>query len=1269
MRCLNKIVFINSANIPYAEIRLDGNVHFIGTQGVGKSTVLRAILFFYVGDKLKLGIPKEKKGFDEFYLPHSNSYIIYELTHERGDFCVLLQRSQGRACFRFFDGRWDRSLLVDARGEVTSEYTVLRKRLGARSLSRIVDKYEEFRNIIYGNHRASSKEFYNYSIMESPAYQNIPRSLQNVFLNSRVDAEFIKEIILRSMSDDEHFIDLGYYRRQVSDFQTEYENISAWFKKNSHGVIQVRENADKVIELYRQLSYLRSRIQKSYSELLFADRANRERLPSLESDREAHLQHQSRYERLIAEQNQKMEKEKEDINKAIGEVESKLKACKAKREDYARKGIEELLERASHEQELKLSLDSLQKKKEVLTREHNDLNAKYLALEERLRAEFRERENLANEGRTAAKEQYLNSLQAISEKTDAALERLRSDHETELELLSQQYDTLQHSLRQLDSDYVHLQYYQPCGEQIKVHRLAIEELERSKDLLEGELKAVDLEIAGLMADYENRSALLKAGLEAEVKDLEREMEQHRAKINEIDTLLARCSGSLYEWLDGHMPGWEKNIGKVIDQQKILYNKSLRPALDPSGRDAFFGLKLDLSEVESELRTPAQLGREKEMYQQAIVDLQETIAQKSAACEKALKELSGSMSPKMKDLRQKRSELDLTLKSIPSRVTVETLGLQELEDRQQKMKAERKAELDERKLQIAAQQMELDSARKLAKQELERKQKELERAKALKIKALDAEREEALKTISDKLAQKRSEMDRALGELMARRDEELRGAGVDVLALNECEQALMRCREELGLIESSRALCIAYHMDKKELFDREDEFRQLHKELEARKGALLKKHEKHLLQLEEKLGAEKEAASALASQIGECRDGFVRLEQFRASEIFPMELQDARECSTTRSVGVLLDEINGCIVRRMGEKEKFKKAVNVFKGDFGQGNIFNFKTVLNTDEDYMDYAADLEEFVAQDKINDYRSRTSDRYLEILQRLSREMGDLCGYGSEVERIIREINYDFKEKNFVGAIRSIEIRSSDSGDKMVQLLRKIKDFTDENAFQMGEANIFSEESGRYNVNREAVRYLEDFMGLLGSCPSRGSLLLSDTFQLQFRVVENDNDTGWVEKIANVGSDGTDILVKAMINIMLINVFKEKVSRKFGEFRIHCMMDEIGKLHPSNIKGILDFANSRNILLVNSSPTTYNVSDYRYTYLLSKDSAAKTIVQPLISRKEAALGQAAAGPAVAGPAVATSPAAAGPAVATSPAASGPAAAAGSHIGNETSI
>jgi ABC-type phosphate/phosphonate transport system ATPase subunit len=41
------------------EVQVGGNVHFIGTQGVGKSTLLRAILFFYNADTQKLGIENE----------------------------------------------------------------------------------------------------------------------------------------------------------------------------------------------------------------------------------------------------------------------------------------------------------------------------------------------------------------------------------------------------------------------------------------------------------------------------------------------------------------------------------------------------------------------------------------------------------------------------------------------------------------------------------------------------------------------------------------------------------------------------------------------------------------------------------------------------------------------------------------------------------------------------------------------------------------------------------------------------------------------------------------------------------------------------------------------------------------------------------------------------------------------------------------------------------------------------------------------------------
>lgn len=71
MRYLNKIIFLNSAHIPYAEVKLDGNVHFIGTQGVGKSTLLRALLFSTMPINLSSASPRRRR-----VLTRSTSHIL-----------------------------------------------------------------------------------------------------------------------------------------------------------------------------------------------------------------------------------------------------------------------------------------------------------------------------------------------------------------------------------------------------------------------------------------------------------------------------------------------------------------------------------------------------------------------------------------------------------------------------------------------------------------------------------------------------------------------------------------------------------------------------------------------------------------------------------------------------------------------------------------------------------------------------------------------------------------------------------------------------------------------------------------------------------------------------------------------------------------------------------------------------------------------------------------------------------------------------------------
>ena len=339
------------------------------------------------------------------------------------------------------------------------------------------------------------------------------------------------------------------------------------------------------------------------------------------------------------------------------------------------------------------------------------------------------------------------------------------------------------------------------------------------------------------------------------------------------------------------------------------------------------------------------------------------------------------------------------------------------------------------------------------------------------------------------------------------------------------------------------------------------------------------------------------------------------EGFMASESWPREFAENNIIETVKELSEILSDLKNRVMTLSRNRDSFINAVKQFKANFTPQNTFHFATEFNTESDYANFAANLSEFIGNDMIESYRQRVSDHYARILRTIGIETGNLMSNRSQVQATVNEINRDFRENNFVGVVKEIELRISDSSDRLVQHLLVIKKFNDEHGDSIGEMDLFTDESQRTQNNHRAVELLTMLMDELDADQKRDHVTLADVFKLEFRVRENDNDTGWVERLSNVGSDGTDILVKAMVNIMLINVFKKKVSKRFGDFRLHCMMDEIGKLHPDNVAGILDFANKRNIYLVNSSPTTYNATAYKYTYSLSKDSNNVTVVKTLMT------------------------------------------------------
>ena len=1215
MRALRKIIFVNSAHIRYAEVRLDGNVHFIGTQGVGKSTLLRAILFFYNADKLHLGIPKEMKSYDEFYLPHANSYIVYEVEHEHGPFCVLTFRSSGRACYRFIDAAYRKEWLIDDKGDVTADSKVIRERLGGASMSKIIDRYEQYRDILYGNRQAVGKEFARFQLMESNRYQNIPRSIQNVFLNSRLDANFIKDIIIRSMSEEEANIDLGYYRRQVADFGQEYKDISCWHKLNQKGESIVRTQAENVVKTYRELLFIKQQIEELCGELKYAVRVSKERLPLVVKKIDEIIEEENRQKRLINEIQQKYDSEKTNLNQQQGVVNEDLKRLKERRELYATQKIEDLLKRYEQEHVLKVKLEESKARLTELTARFNDVTGKFKVLCQGVKNGL-ENYRLSQNNRifTLGQEKQKAEERMFNEHTEQR-KNIEAAFAEKLTVAYNAIDLLKNEKSELEKEMLKLKFCQPYKEETDALNKEANSLAFRKKELNGLIATTEAKINQLQTEYDKQEAEITADSKNKIDAKQQEMDEVAAKIAEINSLLNRTKGSLYEWLEENKRDWEQNIGKVVNEESVLYQTGLHPQKDDG--TSLFGVKLDLIDLPLSVRKPTQLKEERDELELKLRSLQTDKKALTEQQEKLMNELKRRVAPKMRELREQKSYHETELRVIPQKQKALKLKQEDYAAKAQQEKEERAKLLNTRLQEVAlrrtAADTNLDKIQAEKQKKLTAEDKRYQKAKDENIRL----HEQRVAEIKADIKQQEKKAEEQLLLLQQQENEELRGRGADTRMVDECKNLIKATEDELKFIDDHRRIVFDFQRDRESLFNREDEFK-------AKKKLINDK----LQQLNEKYNQRKqkhnEALASLGKELAERKDekrlldeNLQKAERFIHDEnLCPPMLAEAQERQTLRTPRQAVDELTGIIVSRQKKQDKLKSTVNVFKGNFTAKNTFNFRTELALDEDYLDFANNLEDFLTYNKIEEFRRRTSERYVDILGRVSKEMGDLTRHESDVDKVIHDINNDFRERNFAGVIKLIALQPVPSADKMVLLMKRIKDFHDDNQYTMGELNLFSS-ANRDEVNQKAVGHLLDLMKSLVDNPQRRHLTLSDLFLLQFRIVENDNDTGWVDKLSHVGSEGTDTLVKAMINIMLINVFKGKVSRKFGDFRIHCMMDEIGKLHPQNVKGILDFANARNILLINSSPTTYNVSDYRYTYLLSKDSKSQTVVNPLISQQ----------------------------------------------------
>ncbi len=1226
MRYLNKIIFLNSAHIPYAEVKLDGNVHFIGTQGVGKSTLLRALLFFYNADKLRLGIPKEKKSFDAFYFPYPNSYIVYEVMRENGAYCVLALKNQGRVMFRFIDAPFDSKWFIDEHKQVYGEWNQIREQVGKKhDISSLVSSYEMYRDIIFGNNRRLELQpFRKYAIVESAKYQNIPRTIQNVFLNTKLDADFIKNTIIRSMSDEDNCIDLNFYREQIKEFEQEYKDVSLWTKKEKNGEVLVRRMADKVIDAYRTLLNNRRLIGEGRRELNYAERVAQELLPQYRLDIQESEAECNRVSRLIGEEQEKYGKERDKLSRELGVLDAQLKKTAAKRKYYEEIHIEDILQRVEQETIIEEERKRQVAMKAELEKSYQNVVDKYKALLEQLDMDLRAFRNskttLLNEHQAALVTQKETLLQELRKAEMETREVFREKTSSVDEMIAQ----LVHDETALKIQKAKVAHENPFAREMETNEKEYAEFTARQIQVETEIREVELRIETLRQEAQNELEIAELKYQASLDAPKKQKTDVEDEIRKIQNLLDKSKGSFSEWLDLNRKGWQENIGKVVDEEMILYNDVLNPQLvadssalsSSSSAASLYGVNINLTAVERKFRTPKELKEqlaEKEQLRADIIKQLNDLLNQHEENHKTLKRKYLLQIRKLNEsLHAKKAEMQL-LPQTEKKLKTQAL---ELEKRLEKWRSQQLAELEDKQNALVADKVKKEELKHQLETDLQRKLKAHQAEYNRQVKVETQKYEVFAQDIRTQIEEKQNQVDARKQELLKAQRDELHGKGMDTQTLDAYNKRIAELDAELTYIRKNRDVVAVYRNEKIELFDQEPAVRQNRKNKAEDKTMLEDKFRQRSERLQLQLSEAQSQLTKLQTALKKLDAGLNAVRSFRRDEtLCPLESNEIEEKITTKDCLSIVEELKRQIYEDGRSLDNFKKQSQQFLGMFSAHNTFHFNVSPVTEEEFIAFASNLCEFVENDKISEYQKRISGRYTDIIFRISKEVGDLTRREGDIGKTINDINHDFEERNFAGVIREIALRPLKTNDQLMLLLLRIRDFAEENQFNMGEMDLFATES-RQDVNAKAVKYLLAFMKGLLDEPNRKQLQVADTFKLEFRIKENDNDTGWVEKIANVGSDGTDILVKAMVNIMLINVFKEKASKKSGDFKIHCMMDEIGKLHPNNVKGILDFANRRNILLVNSSPTTYNVEDYKYTYLLSKDNRANTKVTQLIKR-----------------------------------------------------
>jgi len=226
-------------------------------------------------------------------------------------------------------------------------------------------------------------------------------------------------------------------------------------------------------------------------------------------------------------------------------------------------------------------------------------------------------------------------------------------------------------------------------------------------------------------------------------------------------------------------------------------------------------------------------------------------------------------------------------------------------------------------------------------------------------------------------------------------------------------------------------------------------------------------------------------------------------------------------------------------------------------------------------------------------------------EVFQKIIQKSLFLWQNLQKVEKVIPHLNEVLSKGKQVSAIQEIVIRSRLQENSLSYFIQQFLRF-EHTTLEGGQLGLYQ---GNTETPKEPIAFelLGSFWEWLETTDKK-NISLSDIFEIEIKVIENEQDTGWQKEIQQVGSVGTDLLVKYMLYLTLLHWVQKQMQPQEEAYFLQALLDDVGRLSNQNLMYALSFAKSLGINVVSASPNQI-VPNFEHLKMLKvEDKLQKT-------------------------------------------------------------